>query len=182
MSHDDARSRDASRPPAGPCPDWPALAAARDASPADPPGWEQALTHLEGCPSCRLAAVAADPLLAFRRLPGPSLATDEMEQMQLRLAALRGAGRVAPPGRKRTLPQAAAAAMVALALLAGGNAPHSPEADLAPLRPTPIASALAAALAAEPLLEELDQPFDQVVQWNADDLSVVLVVDGRLGV
>jgi hypothetical protein len=43
-------------------------------------------------------------------------------------------------------------------------------------------SAFDAALAAEPVLDELDQPFDHVVQWNGDDLSVVLVVDERLGV
>jgi hypothetical protein len=42
--------------------------------------------------------------------------------------------------------------------------------------------ALQAAIAAEPVLDELDRPFDHVVQWNGDDLSVVLVVDGRLGV
>jgi hypothetical protein len=158
------------------CPDWVRLAAERDAAPGDPPGWEEALRHLDGCPACRESAVAADPLLAFRRLPTVAAGADEVAAMRLRLAALRGADRVAPPRRARSLRALAAAAVVALAMLAGGNAPrvadeilHSPP-------------ALDAALAAEPVLDELDQPFEHVVQWNGDDLSVVLVVDGRLGV
>jgi hypothetical protein len=182
MSDPGAGRRAAGAPPGAECPDWRALAAARDASPGDPPGWEQALAHLDGCPGCRIAVADADPLLVFRWLPSPALAVDEVEQMRLRLAALRGAGRLAPRSRRRAVPQAAAAAVVALALLAGGNAPQrlgiaGPVSTVATSSP-----AVAAALAAEPLLEELDQPFDQVMQWNADDLSVVLVVDGRLGV
>ena len=192
------------------CPDWRRLAAARDASPADPPGWDEALRHLDSCTECRPAAVAADPLLAFRRLPGPVLAADEAESMLLRVAALRGASRVtggasrvthaAPSSswvaeqlaRRRSvaalpLRQLAAAAVVAVALLAGGNLPQGDAVLAAPqaalvrnqLTSTP---ALDAAIAAEPVLDELDRPFDHVVQWNGDDLSVVLVVDGRLGV
>ncbi len=134
--------------------------------------------------------------------------------MRLRVAALRGASRVAHspaaalaasgvvrrslrPARRlyAALPlrQLAAAAVVAAALLAGGgNAPQQGEAATA-IRPTPGPSTLGpsilassprldALLAAEPVLDELDRPFDHVVQWNGDDLSVVLVVDGRLGV
>ena len=192
------------------CPDWRRLAAARDAVPGDPPGWEEALRHLDLCAACRTAAVAADPLLAFRRLPPPPLATDEAESMRLRVAALRGASRVAHPpssalaasGVVRSLApvrrlyavlplrQLAAAAVVAAALLAGGNAPQRGEAVAAAipgpstLGPPILASSprLDAVLAAEPVLDELDRPFDHVVQWNGDDLSVVLVVDGRLGV
>jgi hypothetical protein len=186
------------------CPDWRRLAAARDASPADPPGWEEALRHLDSCAACRPAAVAADPLLAFRRLPGPALAADEAESMRLRVAALVGASRVtgaalpsswlvgelARPRRSvAALPlrQLAAAAVVALALLAGGNLPQG-VAVLATPNATLLSHHLASApaldadLAAEPVLDELDRPFDHVVQWNGDDLSVVLVVDGRLGV
>ncbi|HXT21440.1 MAG TPA: hypothetical protein VN923_11865 [Thermoanaerobaculia bacterium] len=181
---------------------WRRLAAARDASPADPPGWEEALRHLDGCPACRTAAVAADPLLAFRRLPPPALAADEAESMLLRVAALRGASRVgAAPASSgfasswlasqltssrrlaAVLPlrQLAAAAVVAAALLAGGNAPQQAVPAPAPLTQA-SAPAIDAVLAAEPVLDELDRPFDHVVQWNGDDLSVVLVVDGRLGV
>ena len=184
------------------CPDWRRLAAARDASPVEPPGWDEALRHLDGCAPCRTAAVAADPLLAFRRLPAPPLAADEAESMRLRVAALVGASRVSPSSsswlggrvaRPRRLAAAlplrqhAAAAVVAAALRAGGNAPRGgePAAATLPIQVLPnlaSARALDAALAAQPVLDDLDRPFDHVVQWNGDDLSVVLVVDGRLGV
>jgi len=165
----------------GSCPDWAGLATARDAAAGDPPGWDDALRHLDGCARCRREAVAADPLLAFRRLPVPDLAADEVEAMRLRVAALRGAGRLAPPQRRLPLRQAAAAAVVALAALAGGGAPpFTTEIAGAPL--AVAAPVLDAALAAEPVLDSLEQPFEHVVQWNGDDLSVVLVVDGRLGV
>jgi len=120
--------------------------------------------------------------------------------MRLRVAVLRGAARVvAPPAAPRSLRararrlarslralplrQIAAAAVVLAALLAGGNSRHAPYVAAA-ARPVTFAGAptLDAALASEPVLDELDQPFDHVVQWNGDDLSVVLVVDERLGV
>ncbi len=189
------------------CPDWRQLAAARDASPDEPAGWDEALRHLDDCPACRRAAVEADPLLAFRRLPAPTFAADEVESMRLRVAALRGAARVAPPGAApapglrgaasrlltrplrplrplRALPlrELAAAVLVLAAVLAGGNgARHQSSASKA-VAVVPAGAPLDAALASEPVLDELDQPFDHVVQWNGDDLSVVLVVDERLGV
>ena len=177
------------------CPDWKALAAARDAAPGDPPGWAEALAHLDcGCAQCRRAAVAADPMLAFRLLPGPALDADaEVEAMRLRVAALRGMSAVtAPPRRSARWRVAAAAAVVALAALAGGNVPRDATGQpsllaagvVAPpsfAAPAAAAAALAAELAAEPLLEGIDKPFEHVVQWNGDDLSVILVVDQRLG-
>ena len=167
------------------CPDWRRLAAERDAAPGDPVGWEDALRHLDGgCSRCRAAAIAADPLLAFRRLPAPVFAADEAAAMRLRVATLRGAATVTAPARANRdlrLRRTAAAAVVALAVLAGGNLPHNNNDVSAPLS-APRVPALDAALAAEPVLEDLDQPFDHVVQWNGADLSVVLVVDGRLGV
>ena len=182
------------------CPDWRRLAAARDASSAEPEGWDEALRHLDDCPSCRRAAVEADPLLAFRRLPAPALAVDEVEAMRLRVAALRGAARVAPPAagdatalpalarrlaqplRALPLRQLAAAVLVLGAVLAGGNGARHSSAAAKAAAVVPAGVALDAALASEPVLDELDQPFDHVVQWNGDDLSVVLVVDERLGV
>jgi hypothetical protein len=171
------------------CPDWRRLAAERDAAPGDPAGWEDALRHLDGgCPRCRAAAIAADPLLAFRRLPAPGFAADEADAMRLRVAALRGAAAVTAPARAHRDPRVrrtAAAAVVALAVLAGGNLPHNNNNNndnVSVALAAPRVPALDAALAAEPVLEDLDQPFDHVVQWNGDDLSVVLVVDGRLSV
>jgi len=176
------------------CPDWKALAAARDAAPGDPPGWPEALAHLDECAPCRRAAVIADPTLAFRALPGPTLDVEaEVEAMRVRVAALRGMSAVTAPRRRHAHWRvAAAAAVVALAALAGGNAPRlgTPHAAAviahaaapSPIAPAAAPAALAAELAAEPLLEGMDKPFEHVVQWNGDDLSVILVVDQRLGV
>ncbi len=170
-------------PPAASCPDWRRLAAARDADRTDPAGWDEAIRHLDACPHCRPAALAADPLLVFRHLPAPALAADEAEAMRLRVAALVSASRLAPSRRPLPARQLAAAAVVVVALFVGGNVPQS-SAPAGSSGGVTIAAvpALDPALAAEPLLEELDRPFDHVVQWNGDDLSVVLVVDGRLGV
>ena len=171
------------------CPDWRRLAAARDASPDDPQGWEEALVHLESCAPCRRAAVEADPTLIFRRLPALAVGADEVEAMRLRVSALRGARAVAGPAgrllprRLAWQPVAAAAALV-VTMLAGdhapGGAPGAGSARAAAFRAMP--PELGAELAAQPLLEELDQPYDHVVQWNAEDVSVVLVVDERLDV
>jgi hypothetical protein len=177
------------------CPDWRRLAAARDASPADPAGWEDALVHLDGCAACRRAAVEADPTLIFRRLPALALGEGEVEAMRLRVSALRGARAVTGPAAStRLLPRrlawqpVAAAAALAVAMLAGGHAPGgisgagaTPAAASRAL-PGSMPPELGAELAAQPLLEELDQPYDHVVQWNAEDVSMVLVVDERLDV
>jgi hypothetical protein len=172
------------------CPDWKALATARDRSPLEPAGWDGALAHFDGgCAECRRLALAADPTLAFRRLPALTVAADEVEAMRLRVATLRSAAAVGERSHRR-LPSwrlAAAAAVAALAVLAGGNPPAVTPLHTAPVSstarvPAAASQALAAELASEPLLEGLDKPVDQVVQWNGDDLSVILVVDQRLGV
>jgi hypothetical protein len=123
----------------------------------------------------------------FRRLPARAAGADDVEDMLLRVSALRGAGSVARPDVSRLLPRRfvswqPVAAALAAAVLAGGHAPPlAPEPDLAP-RFGAAQRALAAEISAQPLLEQLDQPYEHVVQWNADDLSVVLVVDERLDV
>ena len=162
------------------CPDWTALAATRDEARADPAGWDAALAHLDGCGHCRRTAVAADPLLLFRRLPPLVVAGDEIEAMRLRVAALRGASEVTRPRRRwRSLVGHgwAAAAILVMALL--GGAPSAPPNGDAARAAAPPPHSLAAELAAQPLFEELDRPFDNVVQWDGDDLSVVLVLDER---
>ncbi len=59
--------------PATTCFDWPALTAhRRDPRAAEPAAWAEALAHLDGCPDCQRAALAADPTLLFRRLAAPS--------------------------------------------------------------------------------------------------------------
>lgn len=80
------------------CPDWRRLVAERDEQRADPLGWTEALRHLDGCVRCREAALAADPLLLFRRLPrvaaSPAAAsageiTIDVEAMKRGVATLR---------------------------------------------------------------------------------------------
>jgi hypothetical protein len=170
--------------PAAPaaCPDWQALAAHRAGSRLDPPGWEEAVRHLDGCPRCRPQALAADPTLVFRRLPAPVVGADEIAAMQLRVAALRGAsglgGPVASRASRPLWRRVAVAAALVAAVLTADQAP-----PLAAGRSALVAHrALAAELHAQPVLEELNQPFDNVVQWNGDDLSVVWVLDERLDV
>ena len=123
---------EAARRTAVSCPDWSALAALRNADrrdDAEPAGWAAAVAHLDACPRCRREALAADPLLVFRRLPA------------LELDAGRGAlrGRVDAPGggrhahRPRRLESrrrfagwrrwAAAAALALVASLVGGPRP-----------------------------------------------------------
>jgi hypothetical protein len=173
------------------CPDWGSLAARRAASPVDPPGWDQALEHLDGCAHCRPQALSADPTLLFRRLPAPALAADEVAAMRLRVATLRRAGelrgstrdgrpRVWQPSWRRL---AVAASLAAAVLVVDGVAPP-PLPSAGPSAGLRIAAlpVLAAELQAQPVLEEMHQPFDHVVQWNGDDLSVVLVLDERLDV
>jgi hypothetical protein len=162
------------------CPDWEALAQQRARSPLDPPGWDEAVHHLDGCSRCRPAALASDPTLVFRRLPVPALASDEVSAMLLRVAALRGARELSSSAGARRLPAwrrlAVAAVLVAAVLAVDRTPPLAGRAALV------AHQALAAELLAQPVLEELHQPFDNVMQWNGDDLSVVWVLDERLDV
>jgi hypothetical protein len=169
------------------CPDWRALARERAARPGDPAGWDAALAHLDDCARCRRDAPAADPLLVFRRLPPVQVDGGEVEAMRLRVAALVRASEVGKPqGRlpaalgsrrlQRAGQGAAAAAVLALALF---TAPHAPTTDALASVAAVAPPRLADELAAQPLLEEMDQPYDNVVQWDAADLSVVLVLDQR---
>ena len=103
---------------------------------------------------------------------------DEIEAMRLRVAALRGASQVTrPPRRWRSVLRHGWAAAAALAVALLGSAHSTPRGAAAGVAAPP--ESLAAELAAQPLFEELDRPFDNVVQWNGDDLSVVLVLDER---
>jgi hypothetical protein len=142
------------------CPDWSALAArrndahdanaARDANGAGEAAaaWQQALRHLDACASCRRQALAADPLLIFRRLPalemGPEHERAEIEATRQAVAVMRTAAlalQARPPFTRRLpinwrglrpvhsrLAYAAGLALVALAV--GSN--HAWREDLRP--------------------------------------------------
>jgi hypothetical protein len=84
------------------CPDWTALTAhRRERSGIEPEGWREALTHLDGgCQVCREAALQADPVLVFRRLPAPAATMTEareraeVEAVRQAVAAMRTARRL----------------------------------------------------------------------------------------
>ncbi|HVS02966.1 MAG TPA: hypothetical protein VMT16_09365 [Thermoanaerobaculia bacterium] len=164
------------------CPDWPALVALREGAGEDPAGWGEALDHLDRCGACWQTASAADPLLLFRRLPTPA-AGEEVEPMRQRVHTLRrsrrlGGGR----GARGWLRWPAAAAVLALFAVGGhGPTPQQTPPTAAPRLPSTLAL-LTAELAAQPVLEHLEHPYEQVLQWSEDDLSLVLVVDARLDV
>lgn len=107
------------------CPDW--IELTRGDAPVSTDAW----AHAETCRPCREAAIAADPLLAFRRLPKVEAGQDEIARMQQAVAAMRrgrtmenhagperapmvplARGRVSP--RIQTLGLAAAALMAVL--------------------------------------------------------------------
>lgn len=101
------------------CPDWSALAARRndahdahDSHDADIAGeaaaWQEALRHLDACAACRRQALAADPLLIFRRLPtlemGPEHERAEIETTRQAVAVMRTAAlalQARPPFARR---------------------------------------------------------------------------------
>ena len=189
----------------GPCPDWRTLTAHRHAREAlEPAGWPEALAHLDGCPACRRAALAADPTLAFRCLPGlPALPAEsearEIESMRQGVAALCAARRLEAPRERGAWKQWAAAAGLAAAALCLGSAPGLPH---APAVPAPSVPALAGARSAAavvplaptprfasepvpmpPMVEELNRPAARVYQMDGGkNLSVVMIVDERFDV
>jgi hypothetical protein len=106
--------------PATTCPDWVALAAARDAGDErGETGWRHALVHLDSCGGCRRRALAADPTLVFRSLPRVEVPPSEAAAMREAVASMRRAQRVAPEptgGIGRVFGRVAASRTVAAAL------------------------------------------------------------------
>ena len=184
-----------SRPAVFACPDadgWRALAAHRaDPRGQEPAEWAAALAHLDGCPGCRRAALAADPTLLFRRLPVPRLGDQEIAQevadMQRAVAALRTASRVrvrADRGWTRTR-WAAAAALATVALSLGASpelhpgrvgGPGAVRSELAG-QALPSPAAVPAALRL-PSVEDLNRPEARIYQMG----TVVMIVDEGLDV
>ncbi|HNU82838.1 MAG: hypothetical protein GX178_12070 [Acidobacteria bacterium] len=161
------------------CPDWQRLTALRERDPdAEPPGWREALAHLDGCPACAAAALAADPLLVFRRLPRPAVREEEVAALGAEVLALVRAGRreARRPRRRGFWRGAAAAALVGAALLL--------EPGAGALRPGPgvTVAALAAEPAAPPLLDGLEASSARVYELGGDGLALVMVVDASLDV
>lgn len=181
------------------CPDWIRLAAARraaaDAAEAsEPDGWPEALEHLDGCDDCRSEAVAADPVLLFRRLPSIEPDAETLDDVRAGVAALRRAERVAggadrshqPGARRRSLRRwgrAAAAVVLAAGLLglrADVDAPQGSSSrawDAA--EPSPIARLEGPAAFA---VDDIEHPTASVYHFDDEDLGVVMVVDAGFDV
>lgn len=173
------------------CPDWPPLLAHRFQPGAEPPAdWLVARSHLQSCPTCRAAAAAIDPTVAFHGAAAWVPAAEERAAILHNVRTLRRAGALAlttavqrleaqPAPRHR----AAAAALFAvlLALLPGSTARRGVDSpDLARLTATVPVVRLAPPSASA--LEGLDRPQARVYEWGGDDLSVVMVVDESLDV
>jgi hypothetical protein len=189
------------------CPDWRSLAGQRDGRDGDVPGWDAAVAHFDGgCPSCRRAALAAEPTLVFRglRAAGMSAAREASEVAAVRQAvdAMRTARRVdaiggrsrlvrRSSGRVRWVRWAAAAALTALSLAVPadrGPRRSEPAPQVAATRPAgaPVRSAaVPAAFAGEadlPTVEGVNRPGARVYHMEGEGLSVVMIVDETLDV
>lgn len=172
------------------CPEWSRLAALRALGDTEPEGWALALEHFDGCPSCRSAALKADPLLVFRRLPvaelNPAEERSEVESVRQAVAAMRTASRLESRRRFAGWRRWAAAAVLAFAFLAVGRdrSPQlTPATITAPaVQPSPFRQPAAAegSLA----IEGLNRPQARVYYLNdLDDgkkLRVAWVVDESL--
>jgi len=183
------------------CPDWPSLVRHRAAADeAEPSGWPDALAHLDRCPRCRAAAVAADPTLLFRRLAAapplaslgsPASESEEVEAMRLGVSALRAASRLAAERRPHVLhgwQRWAVAAALGLMVLSLGSAglPSQSTSSSAGLAAAPARSPAArpnvVPVAGPSSIEGLNRPDARVYQMDGDHLSVVMIVDESLDV
>lgn len=175
------------------CPDWTGLVALREraahaADTAEPAGWTEALTHLDACPRCRREAMAADPLLVFRRLPvtemPEAVEQAEAESMRQAVAAMRTAKRLESRRSFAGWRRWAAAAVLTVASLAMGR-------DKAPVDLNPSAASEAVAVAAAPeapspagtaVLERLDGSDARVYQVDGKDLTAFMIVGDKVDV
>jgi hypothetical protein len=168
------------------CPDWTGLVALREREDAEPAGWAEAVTHLDACPRCRREAMAADPLLVFRRLPvaemPEAVEQAEAESMRQVVAAMRTAKRLESRRSFAGWRRWAAAAVLTVASLAVGR-------DKAPVDLSPAAAPAAVAAAAEApspaataVLERLDGSDARVYQVDGKDLTAFMIVGDKVDV
>ena len=170
------------------CPAWRELDRSREIG-GDDAAWYAALAHLDTCDRCRPVALAADPTLLFRDLRAPEVTDRDVDDMRQRVALLRRARELeaieTPSSRgpwKRRASRVAAILLVAGSLTAVEI--HAPESTTSWfVEPAPAQTwPLPPQLASQPVLEEADHPFEQVVEWTHDDLALVVLVDERFDV
>ena len=165
------------------CPDWRQLAAHREREGTDPAGWTAAMEHFDACPPCRREALAADPLLVFRRLPAVELGApeerSEIEAVRQAVAAMRTARRLEARWSFAGWRRWSAAAVLALAALSVSR-DRDPRLEmgrtaraslpLVPVQPDPNRAFV------EPTLEVQNRPDARVYQLNDGGLAVIMVV------
>jgi hypothetical protein len=164
------------------CPDWRLLAAHREREGTDPEGWTAAMEHFDACPPCRREALAADPLLVFRRLPAVELGAAEeqaeVEAVRQAVAAMRTARRLAAPRGLAAWRRWGVAAVLALAALSVSRDrdPQLERGRAIRASLVPLALPVPARAAAEPAVEVLNHPDARVYQQTDGGLSVIMVV------
>jgi hypothetical protein len=173
------------------CPDWLSLVAAREnargIAEAEPAGWAEAVAHLGACPRCRREAVAADPLLVFRRLPAVEMPEGderaEAEAMRQAVAAMRTARRLEPRQHAGWRRWAAAAVLAVASLSVSWDKVPRPQ-EPAPVALEPAAPAPAAPrpAAGSATLESLDGSDARVYQMNGQDVTAFMIVDHKVDV
>lgn len=181
------------------CPDWTGLVALREraadaANTAEPAGWAEAVAHLDACPRCRREAMAADPLLVFRRLPVTEMPEAEeqaeAESMRQAVAAMRTARRLESRRSFAGWRRWAAAAVLTVASLAVGRDKAPENLSLAAAVPEGVAVAPAVATAAieapspagTAVLERLDGSDARVYQVDGKDLTAFMIVGNKVDV
>lgn len=169
------------------CPDWTGLVALRERAESETPEWSEAMAHLDACPRCRREALAADPLLVFRRLPAPEMPEGEeraeAEAMRQAVAAMRTARRVESRRRFAGWRRWAAAAVLALASLSvSWDKVPSPEPARVAAQPAVAAPDEPSPAAGSATLEALDGSDARVYQINGQGLTAFMVVDNKLHV
>lgn len=177
------------------CPDWPSLRTQRDQRPEL---WDEALEHLDGCPECHEAALAAEPTLLFRGMGEITVDAGEIAAMKSAVSTLRRSEALQEtlehPARRVSTgwlrAAAVAAAVVGATLLGGGlmsmgedplPASQTVAAVTAPAEADPIATP-APVVEQAPLVEDVDPSYGSVVQVVDQDISLVVVLPGSQGV
>ena len=181
------------------CPDWHELGATRS---SDESQWQDGLSHFDECALCRKQALMVDPLLVFRQLPEARLDENEIDDLRSRVAGARRVNELESwsKGPRWRGMVAASVLLGCLAVLGGGGSfdstvPAAGDVLLAETSTVNLVSSqwssasdealFSATLSTEsaslPLFEEIE-PYQQVVQWSDETVSVVLVVDERFDV
>jgi hypothetical protein len=165
------------------CPDWSALTARRHNA-DEPAEWTAAVEHFDGCTLCRRDAVAADPLLVFRRLPvvemTPAEESSEVAAMRQAVAAMRTGKRLEARRSFAGWRRWAAAAVLAVVSL---SVSRDREPQLDPVVTAPQALMPAASLGTSvQVLDGVNRPGARVYHLDSDDFSSVMIFDESLDV